>query len=203
MMSCVKEPKALVKIDDSGDAEVSALYELPANSKNVTVVEDLTNPNSILLTIPAQKKYNPDQVSDGFYNFAESVELELPENIAVTSGRSGNHLLVLSIKRNQSDALSANLQCAYVGTGSSLESEFSQAAMPYEFDFCIEDSILLTEENVDALRSLPENIFDKNMRSGTFFQFNRADKISLQVKNGNSTFSDRTDVELKINFFKL
>lgn len=203
LMSCMKDPKALVVIDDSGDAEVSALYELPANSKNVTLVEDLSNPNSYLLTVPAQKKFNPDQVQNGFYYFAESVELELPESIAVTSGRSGNRLLVLSIKRSQSDGLPANLQCAYVGTGSNLESEFIDSAKPYEFDFCIEGSILLTEENVDALRSLPENIFDKNIRSGTFFQFSRTDKISLQVKNGNSTLSDSVEVELKINFVKL
>lgn len=203
LMSCMKDPKALVVFDDSGDSEVSSLYELPANSKNVTIVEDLSNPKSFLLTVPAQKKHNPDQVQNGFYYFGESVELELPEGIAVTNGRSGNRLLVLSIKRSQSDGLPANLQCAYVGTGSNLESEFSEAAMPYEFDFCIEGSILLTEENVDALRDLPENVFDKSMRSGTFFLFNRTDKISLQVKNGNSTLSDTTDVELKINFFKL
>lgn len=203
LISCVKDPKALVVIDDSGEAEVSALYELPANSKNVSVVQDITNPDSSLLTIPALKKYNPDQVQNGFYYFAESVELELPESIVVTSGRSGSHLVVLSIKRSQNDSLSANLQCAYIGKGSNLESEFADTAKPYEFDFCIEGSILLTEDNVDALRTLPENIFDNSMRSGTFLQFNRADKISLQVKNGNSTLADSTEVELKINFFKL
>jgi len=190
LTSCLKDPKALMVIDDSGDGEVSSLYELPANSSGVFVNRDLVDEYLFEVNIPAEKFYNPTSIKNGWYYFSESAEFELPASIIALAGEAGPHLLVVGLKRKESDSLPANLQCAYVGS--------SSTATQYDFDFCIEGSILLTEENVDAMRKVAENIFDKNMRSGTYLRVLRSDKISVQVFNSNHSTNESIKVQMKI-----
>ncbi len=195
LYSCMRDPKALLVIDDSGDGEESSLYELPANSQGVLLTEDSNNSNLFNLLIPAAKMYNPEVYNNGWFYFSEGFEFELPEFIQVSSGEAGPHLLVVSLKRKDDDGLPAKLECAYVGS--------SAHATVYEFDYCIEGSIKLTEENVDDIRLLPENILDKTMRNNTFLRVNRTDKITVQVLGGNHDLNEATKVEFKLSAQKI
>ncbi len=194
-VSCIKDPKALITIDDSGDGEVTSLYELPANSSGVRVVEDTQNSDLFEITIPAQKMYNPDVINNGWFYFNETSEFELPESVSVIGGEAGKNLLVVAIKRKEGDVLPARLQCAYVGN--------SDHATTYEFDFCIEGSIFLTEDNYESIKSMAEIALDKNMRAGTFVRMNRSDKVTVQVINSNHDQNETANVEYKISAQKL
>ena len=174
LISCVKDPKALKVIDDSGsDGEVTSLYELPANSSGDFVVTYPQNPQIIEVNIPAHKTHNPNVSSPGWYYFSESFEFELPETISVSEGQASSSLVVVALKRQASDSLPKNLQCAYVSNGA--------VSNTYEFDFCIDGAILLTPENYEVFKSQSINVIDSDSRIGNIIRVNRSEKISAEA----------------------
>jgi len=194
-VSCVKDPKALVTIDDSGDGEVTSLVEFPVNSQGVTVLGNIQNSDFFEISIPAQKMYNPDVINNGWFYFNQTSEFELPETVNVIDGEAGNNLLVVAIKRKESDGLPSHLQCAYVGNGDHTQS--------YEFEYCIEGSVFLTEDNYKSVKEMAEVVLDKNMRTGTLIRMDRTDKIIVQVMNGNHEQNQATNVEFKVSAQKI
>ena len=187
LVSCGKSHKALPVIDDSGiSINASTISALKDNSINVSEIVDTLDSKISTITIPASKKYNPIEFLDGWYYFKNNSEFELPENIQVTGGRAGNHITVITLNRIVSlDSLATDLKCVYVGIEASDESDYLTAAKPYQFDFCVDGKLLVNELNYSSFKVGPENILDSGARKGTLLKVARADKITIEINDGN------------------
>ena len=187
LTSCGKNPKDLPFIDDSGSAgNQQNLNQLPANSSGVTSVVNTTDSTLSTVTVPAHKSYNPTVFNDGWFYFNKSVEFEFPEFVNVTNGRAGNHLLYVNVTRvNSTNSLPINLKCIYIGQESNTFADYDSAAKPYKFDFCVDESIVVTPGTRAAIKASSDNILDTINRVGSTIEVSKGDKINIQVNNGN------------------
>lgn len=188
LTSCGGQLKSSMLFDDlSGSAETEIeVAPLPANSINVTEVADTVDSALTIITIPASKSYNPTVFVDGWMYFSRNSEFELPEFVKVTNGRGGNHLLLVNITRAISNnSLPVNLKCIYKGQESNTFSDYSSAAKPYKFDFCVSDTVSVSPGTRAAVKLSADNILDATQRVGNIIEVARADKINVQVNNGN------------------
>lgn len=188
LSACGKKPKDLPFIDDSGTsyANQKNLDQLPANSTGSNKLVSVIDSTISLITIPANKSYNPTVFNDGWFYFNSSAEFEFPETVSVTSGRAGNHLLYVNLTRSiSSNSLPANLKCIYIGEESNTFADYSVAAKPYKFDFCVDEAVVVTPGTRASIKSSSANILDSANRVGTLIDVLRSDKINVQVNNGN------------------
>ncbi len=187
LSGCGKNPKDLPFIDDSGSASNQQnLDQLPANSNGVTKVVNAVDSTISTITIPANKSYNPTVFNDGWFYFSTSVEFEFPETVSVTNGRAGNHLLYVNVTRSSSpNVLPVNLKCIYIGEESNTFADYAVAAKPYRFDFCVDESVVVTPATRATLKASSANILDSANRIGTLIDVVKGDKINVQVNNGN------------------
>jgi hypothetical protein len=188
LTACGKNPKDLPFIDDSGSSAGNQqnLDQLPANSTGVTKVVSVVDATISTITIPANKSYNPTVFNDGWFYFNSSAEFELPETVAVTNGRAGNHLLYVNLTRSSSpNTLPANLKCIYIGDESNTFADYAVTAKPYKFDFCVDEAVVVTPGTRASIKSSSANILDSTSRVGTLIDVLRSDKINVQVNNGN------------------
>ena len=153
---------------------------LPDNSAGVSLNEDSIN-GITTVQIPATKKYNPTIFEDGWFYSPSAFSFFLPEFLTVTSGRSGNHLAIVTIDINSG----TSLKCIYLGKGSNTANEYNSVAKPYEFDFCVEKSVSVSPGNRANLKASSQNILDQSERATIEINIQRKDKITVQVNNSN------------------
>lgn len=161
---------------------------LPDNSSGVVINE--ISPLESEIIIPSSKSYAPSIFNRGNYYAHKDGALVLPDQIEVVSGRAGNHILVIKIKRAAEDSLPKDLHCIYYGQESNTTRDFLVSAKPYLFDFCISSSSTFTPAQRPFLRSTSANVLDSSQRELISISLQREDLVQVEVNNGNRKKSE-------------
>lgn len=152
-----------------------------ADDTSGVIVTDDAELKAMSVRIPARRKYSPTIQEDGLFNSPKSARFKFPSTLTVISGRSANGIAIIA-----SQAVNGvSYKCIYLGNEKNASSAFKYAAKPYQFDFCVEGSVVVTEKNRKSLKASSQNLINCRERSSTDAYLERGDTIKVQVWSGN------------------